>query len=107
MGEKNYHGLQGNVSPSFTPDLKELDEEGIRHDVRHNINKGVFSVFCQTEICDMTFEERKRFVEIVCEEAKGKALVSMFSGIIQSTKILNCSNTLRRSAAPIPCSVGP
>jgi len=78
--KKNYHGLQGTISPSFTPDLKELDEEGIRHDVRHNINKGVFSVFCQQEICDMTFEERKRYVQIACEEAKGKALVSMFSG---------------------------
>jgi len=78
--KKHYHGLCSTLSPSFTPDLKELDEEGIRHDVRHNIQKGAFSVFCQQEICDMTFEERKRFVQIACEEAKGKALVSMYSG---------------------------
>ncbi len=78
--KKNYKGLCCCISPSFTPDMKELDEEGIRWDVRHTINKGAFSVFCQQEICDMTFEERKRFVQIACEEAKGKALVSMFSG---------------------------
>ena len=78
---ENYKGLSGTLSPSFTPDLKELDEEGIRHDVRHNISKGMFSVFCQTEICALTMEERKRYIEIVCEEAKGKALVSMFTGI--------------------------
>ncbi len=79
--KKHYKGLDGNVSPSFTPDLEKLDEEGIRHDVRLNISRGMFSVFCQTEVCAMTLEERKRFVEIVCDEAKGKVLVSMFTGI--------------------------
>jgi 4-hydroxy-tetrahydrodipicolinate synthase len=79
--KKHYKGLDGNVSPSFTPDLEKLDEEGIRHDVRLNISRGMFSVFCQTEVCAMTLEERKRFVEIVCDEVKGKVLVSMFSGI--------------------------
>ena len=79
--KKHYKGMDGNVSPSFTPDLEKLDEEGIRHDVRLNISRGMFSVFCQTEVCAMTLEERKRFVEIVCDEAKGKVLVSMFTGI--------------------------
>jgi 4-hydroxy-tetrahydrodipicolinate synthase len=79
--KKHYKGLDGVVSPSFSPDLTELDEEGIRHDVRHNISKGMFSFLCQTEVCAMTFEERKRFVEIACDEAKGKVLVSMFTGI--------------------------
>ena len=79
--KEHYEGLDGVLSPSFTPDLKELDEEGIRFDVRHNIAKGMFSMLCQTEVCAMTFEERKRFVEIACDEAAGKALVSMFTGI--------------------------
>jgi 4-hydroxy-tetrahydrodipicolinate synthase len=77
----HYKGLDGTLSPSFTPDLETLDEEGIRYDVRHNIDKGMFSVMCQTEVCSMTFEERKKFVEIVCDEAKDKVLVSMFTGI--------------------------
>jgi 4-hydroxy-tetrahydrodipicolinate synthase len=77
----HYNGLIGNVSASFTPDLTALDEEGIRHDVRHHINKGMFSFLCETEGSAMTFEERKRFVEIACDEAKGKILVCMFTGI--------------------------
>lgn len=79
--KKHYRGLDGTLSPSFTPNLDDLDEEGIRHDVRHNIDKGMFSVLCQTEVCSMTMDERKRFVEIVCDEAKDKILVSMFTGI--------------------------
>jgi 4-hydroxy-tetrahydrodipicolinate synthase len=43
--KRNYLGLDGVIQPSYTPDLEKLDEEGIRHDVRHNIRKGVFSVF--------------------------------------------------------------
>jgi 4-hydroxy-tetrahydrodipicolinate synthase len=79
--KEHYKGMDGCISPSFTPDLTELDEEGIRHDVRHNIRKGMFSVFCQTEVCSLALAERKRFVEIVCDEAKGKVLASMFTGI--------------------------
>jgi 4-hydroxy-tetrahydrodipicolinate synthase len=78
---KNYKGLDGTIPPSFTPDLSELDEEGIRWDVQHNIRKGMFSVLCETSMAPMTFEERKRFMEIVCDEAKGKILVSVTTGI--------------------------
>jgi 4-hydroxy-tetrahydrodipicolinate synthase len=78
---KHYKGLEGNIAPSFTPDLSELDEEGIRWDVRHNISKGMFSVLCETGIGVMSFKERKRFMEIVCDEADGKILVSVTTGI--------------------------
>ena len=78
---KNYHGLDGTIAPSFTPDLSELDEEGISWDIQHNIRKGMFSVLCETMIGVMSFEERKRFMEIVCDEAKGKMLVSVTTGI--------------------------
>ena len=76
--KKHYHGLDGVIQPSYTPDLEALDEEGIRHDVRHNIDKGMFSVFCAAEVSALSSEERKQFVRIVAEEAKGKVLVSMF-----------------------------
>jgi 4-hydroxy-tetrahydrodipicolinate synthase len=78
---QHYKGLDGIVSPSFTPNLSELDEDGIRHDVRRNIRQGMFSFLCQTEVCAMTFDERKRFLEIACDEAHGEVLVSMFTGI--------------------------
>ncbi len=79
--KKHYNGLDGTIAPSFTPDLSELDEEGIRWDVRHNIRKGMFNVLCETMIGMMSFEERKKFMEIVCDEAKGKILVSVTTGI--------------------------
>jgi hypothetical protein len=41
----------------------------------------MFSVLCETMIGVMSFEERKRFMEIVCDEAKGKMLVSVRTGI--------------------------
>jgi 4-hydroxy-tetrahydrodipicolinate synthase len=84
--KKNYHGLEGCIQPSYTPDMLHLDEEGIRHDVRHNIAKGMFSMFCAFEVSPLSFEERKQFLKIVCDEAKGKALVSMF-GVIDDADV--------------------
>ena len=42
--KEKFTGLEGIMLPSFTPDLAELDEAGIRHDVRYLINQGFFSI---------------------------------------------------------------
>ena len=89
---KNYRGLDGVVQPSYTPDLEELDEEGIRHDVRQNINKGVFSVFCAIEVSALSCEERKQLLKIVCDEAKGKVLVSMFGALEDAERSIDLLN---------------
>ena len=60
--KENYNGLEGVICPSFTPDLAELDEEGIRHDVRHAISQGFFSVLASPESSEMTLEERKKYL---------------------------------------------
>lgn len=70
--KQNLKGLEVPIFPSFTPDLENLDEEGIRFDVNHIYANGFTSVLAAPEVCGMTFEERKKFVEIVCDEAKGK-----------------------------------
>jgi len=75
--KKNLKGLEAVIFPSFTPDLQELDEEGIRYDVQHLANNGFMSVLCASEVCGMTFEERIRFIEIVCDEARGKIRTSI------------------------------
>ena len=112
---KHYHGLDGVIQPSYTPDLESLDEEGIRHDVRHNIDKGVFSVFCAAEVSALSNEERKQFVKIVAEEAKGKVLVSMFGALDdaeQSIELLNYfesvggTHTLIGLAGKLLCQIG-
>jgi 4-hydroxy-tetrahydrodipicolinate synthase len=81
--KKNLKGLEAVIFPSFTPNLAELDEEGIRYDVQHLAKNGFTSALCAVEACGMTFEERKKFVEIVCHEAKGKMHTSMT--ILQDT----------------------
>src|SRR4030066_2398136 len=74
--KKHLKGLEVPIVPSFTPDLEKLDEEGIKWDVNHIIANGFTSVLVAVEACGMTFEERKKFVEIVCGEAKGRIHVS-------------------------------
>ena len=68
-------GLENCIIPSFTPDLSELDEEGIRWDVQQSIKSGYLSTLCSAEV-GLSFEEAKRFIEIVADEAKDKILVS-------------------------------
>jgi 4-hydroxy-tetrahydrodipicolinate synthase len=57
--------------PSFTSDLRKLNEKGIRHDVRRNIELGFWGSLVVSE-CATTKEEYKRFLDIVVDEAKGK-----------------------------------
>ena len=63
--------------------MKELDEEGIRYDVNHLIANGFRSALVAPEACGMTFEERKKLVEIVCDEAKGRIHTSV--AVMQDT----------------------
>jgi 4-hydroxy-tetrahydrodipicolinate synthase len=64
--------------PSFTPDFKALDEEGVRFDVRHRIRQG----FCSTMVSatGATADQRRRIMAIVSEEARGKMLMSVIAG---------------------------
>jgi len=76
-------GLEAVIFPSFTPDLTGLDEEGIRFDVNNLIDNGFTYAMVAPEACGMTFEERKKLVEIVCDEAKGKIFTSV--AVMQDT----------------------
>jgi len=67
----------GNITfPSFTPDMNELDEDGIRWDVQQAIRHGFRStlVACET---GLAFDEARRFVTIVADEAGGRIMVSV------------------------------
>lgn len=72
---ENMRGIENVTIPSFTPDLRELDEKGIRWDVQQSIKHGFFSTLCAAEV-GLTIEEAKKFIEIVASEAKGKICVS-------------------------------
>ncbi len=70
---EHYKGIENLFMPSFSPDFKTLDEEGIRHDVRNSIRHGFFSMLL-SGVGIRGDEENRRFIKIVCEEAKGKLL---------------------------------
>lgn len=66
--KENWKGLCNVIMPSYTSDLKNLNEAGIRHDVRRNIELGYWGALVVSE-CGTTDDEFKRFMEIVIDEA--------------------------------------
>ncbi len=96
-----YRGIENCIFPSFTPDFQSLDEEGIRHDVRQSIAHGFASTVCAVET-GLSFEEAKRMVAIVADEAKGRILVSVnliFDSIDQNVEMVrHCASVGCQSA---------
>lgn len=68
-------GVENTLFPSFAPDMRSLDEDGIRRDVRQSIAHGFFSTMCATET-GLTLDEAKRFLTVAADEARGKILVT-------------------------------
>ncbi len=66
----NWHGVCNVILPSFTADLKDINEAGIRHDVRRNMEQGFWGTLLVSE-CGTTKDEMKRFMEIAVDEAGG------------------------------------
>src|SRR5437868_9083470 len=66
-----WKGVCNVILPSFTADLKHLNEKAIRHDVRKNIEYGYWGTLLVSE-CATTPAEYKRFMEVAVDEAKGK-----------------------------------
>lgn len=75
--KEKFRGLEAPIFPSFTPDLSDLDEDGIRYDVNHIIANGMVSILIAPEACGMTMDEIKRFISIVNDEARGKVHTSV------------------------------
>ncbi len=86
---EHFHGFENVLMPSFTPDLAELDEEGIRRDVRNSISHGFFSTLCSIET-GLSFEEKKRFMQIAAQEAGDKISVafSLAGDTLEENKLL-------------------
>lgn len=71
-------GIENLLLPSYMPDLKTLDEEGIRHDVANSIRHGFFSTCCFPVV--VTIENHKQFLQVACAQAKGKILAGDIVG---------------------------
>ena len=80
---EQFRGVWAAIATPFTPDDK-LDEAGLRHNMRHMTDAlridGIFCAGTMGEFWALTKEERKRVVEIVVEEAKGKCKVIAHTG---------------------------
>jgi dihydrodipicolinate synthase/N-acetylneuraminate lyase len=68
---ERWRGVCNVIMPSFTADLKALNEKAIRHDVRRNIELGFWGALLVSE-CATTDDEYIRFMEICVDEAKGR-----------------------------------
>jgi 4-hydroxy-tetrahydrodipicolinate synthase len=75
---ERFVGAESSLLPSFTTDLSQLDEAGIRYDVRQSVKHGFFSVFCAS--VGLTPDEHRRFIEIAVDEAGDDILVSSGAG---------------------------
>jgi dihydrodipicolinate synthase/N-acetylneuraminate lyase len=60
-------GVCNVIMPSFSSDLKQLNEAGIRHDVRKSKEYGFWGSLAVSE-CGTTIDEYLRFVEIAVDE---------------------------------------
>jgi 4-hydroxy-tetrahydrodipicolinate synthase len=80
---EQFRGVWAAIATPFTPDDR-LDEPGLRRNMRHMTDVlGIDGIFCagtMGEFWALTKEERKRVVEIVVEEARGKCKVIAHTG---------------------------
>ena len=75
---ENLKGVKNVLLPSFRPpDLTELDEKGIRWDVRHSIDQGFHSTMCEPTP-NLNLDEARRFVDIATNEAGDDIRVSLY-----------------------------
>ena len=78
-----FRGVWAAIASPFTPD-GALDEAGLRRNMRYFTDGlGIEGIFCagtMGEFWALTKEERKRVVEIVVEEARGKCKVIAHTG---------------------------
>src|SRR5688572_2632036 len=86
----NLRGGESFVMPSVQPDLKQLDEAGIRRDVRHAIAQGFCSIMPLTLGIDADTD--RHFQAIVADEAKGKILTV---GVIRPGRPQDMANKVR------------
>lgn len=74
--KEHFRGFENVLMPSFNADLSELDEEGIRLDVRQSIRHGFFSSLCALET-GLTMAEKKRMLSVACDEAGDKIGIAL------------------------------
>ena len=63
-------GCANVIIPSYTADLKGINEKGVRHDVRKSLEHGFSSTLLVSETA-LTLQEYGQFFEIANDESRG------------------------------------
>lgn len=88
-----FHGACNVIIPSYTSDLRSLNEAAIRHDVQRNIELGFWGALLVSE-AGTTPEEMVRFMEIAMDEARGRhrfLLQGVFDSDSQTIEMANAA----------------
>ena len=106
----SFRGVWAAITTPFMPDF-ELDEAGLRRNMRHMTDglrvDGVFCTGVMGEFWALTKEERKRVVEIVVEEAKGKCRVIAQTGCHSAHETIELTRHAEEAGADFVIMMGP
>jgi 4-hydroxy-tetrahydrodipicolinate synthase len=91
---ETFHGACNVIIPSYTSDLRSLNEAAIRHDVRRNIELGFWGALLVSE-AGTTLDEMRRFMEIALDEADGKHRFLLQGAFDTSQDIIDMANDAR------------
>jgi len=69
--QEEWRGVCNVIIPSFTEGARELNEAGIRHDVRRNMELGFWGALLVSE-AGTTPEEMRQFMEVAIDEGRGR-----------------------------------
>src|ERR1700730_16281434 len=85
--KEKFRGLYFEATTPFTLDLKSINEDGLRRNLRHFIKLGANGIGWEgpyAEPFTLSIEERKRGQEILAEEARRGGVVSFASPVCDS-----------------------
>jgi 4-hydroxy-tetrahydrodipicolinate synthase len=88
--KENLLGVCNVIIPSFTSDLTGLNEQGIRHDVRRNIELGFTGALLVSEV-GTTLDEMRQFMEIAVDEARGEHQILLHGAFDTAEQVIEVS----------------
>jgi len=111
MGSRNLH-LKGVIVPMLTPfkDDEELDEESIREYTGWLIESGVHGLFPNSSMGEapkLILSERKKFIDIVVDEANGKVPVCAGAGEVSTKATIELTRHAKDAGADAVVIVEP
>ena len=93
---ETFRGACNVIIPSYTSDLRSLNERAIRHDVRRNMELGFWGALLVSE-AGTTQDEMRHFMEIAVDEADGAhrfLLQGVFDTAAEIVRMANDARTI-------------